>query len=268
MTGLRLEGCLSGLYLNIPFGTVWAHFPEAPGLPGFLARHWLCGGRRAAGDLYGFPLMIMESILYRTITEQDYPQISEMLCGIWQFDKYLNDENTVRRAGLAFWYSYLARQNYAEAAERDGRILGILLGHCGSLPFPVEHKGFEKEAQRFLREFSRSGEGRKFYKAQTRTAKYEHQLLAPYEGRFDAELVLFATAPEARGMGVGKTLLSRFNAFLKEQEAQHAFLLTDSFCNFGFYDHLGYERLAEVEGLLGIEPDGKPLHFYLYGYEV
>lgn len=210
----------------------------------------------------------MEPINYRNVTEQDYPQVSEMLCGIWQFDKYLKDAEIVRRAGLAFWHAYLARQNYAEVAERGGRILGVLLGHCVSLPFPAEHKGFEKEARRFLREFSRSGEGRKFYRAQMRTAKYERQLLAPYEDRFDAELVLFATAPEARGLGIGKGLLSRFNTFLKEREARHAFLLTDSFCNFGFYDHLGYERLAEVEGLLGVEQDGKPLHFYLYGYEV
>lgn len=210
----------------------------------------------------------MEPIHYRNVTKQDYPQVSEMLCGIWQFDRYLGDAEVARRAGLAFWYAYLARQNYAEVAECGGKILGVLLGHCASLPFPAEHKGFEKEARRFLREFSRSGEGRRFYKAQTRTAKYERQLLAPYEDGFDAELVLFATAPEARGLGIGKCLLSRFNAFLKNQDARHAFLLTDSFCNFGFYDHLGYERLAEVEGLLGIEPDGKPLHFYLYGYEV
>lgn len=210
----------------------------------------------------------MEPIHYRGITQQDYPQVSSMLCEIWKFDKYLRDADVVRRAGLAFWYSYLARQNYAEIAEREGAVLGVLLGHCASLPFPPEHKGFEKEARRFLREFSKSGEGRKFYKAQTRTAKYERRLLAPYEGKFDAELVLFATAPNARGLGVGKGLLSRFNAFLEEREARRVFLLTDSFCNFGFYDHLGYERLGETEGLLGIEEDGKPLHFYLYGYEV
>ena len=81
----------------------------------------------------------MEPINYRNVTEQDYPQVSEMLCGIWQFDKYLKDAEIVRRAGLAFWYAYLARQNYAEVAERGGRILGVLLGHCVSLPFPAEH---------------------------------------------------------------------------------------------------------------------------------
>lgn len=63
----------------------------------------------------------MEPINYRNVTEQDYPQVSEMLCGIWQFDKYLKDAEIVRRAGLAFWYAYLARQNYAEVAERGGQ---------------------------------------------------------------------------------------------------------------------------------------------------
>ena len=80
--------------------------------------------------------------------------------------------------------------------------------------------------------------------------------------------VLFVTAPAARGLGIGKELLARFNQFLVQNGARRPFLLTDTLCNYGFYDHLGFRRLAETEGLLGIEPDGKPMHFFLYGYEL
>lgn len=210
----------------------------------------------------------METIIYRNIEEKDYPQVSRMLCGIWRFDKYIADGETAKKAGESFFMSYLARQNYAEVAERAGVILGVLLGHLNSIPFPEKHRHWKAESDRRLFFFTHSKEGRKFYEVQKRTAKYEAQLLDPYEGRFDAELVLFATAPEARGLGIGKTLLSRFNAFLSGHGAKNAFLLTDSFCNYGFYDHLGYERIAETEGFLGIERDGKPFHFYLYKYRL
>ncbi len=210
----------------------------------------------------------MEPIIYRNIEEKDHPQISGMLCGVWRFDRYIADAATAARAGESFFMSYLARQNYAEVAARGGEILGVLLGHLKSMPFPKEHKKWEAEARRRLFFFNHSKEGKRFCEAQKRTAKFEAALLGPHEDRFDAELVLFASAPAARGQGVGKALLSRYNTFLKEHGAKKAFLLTDSFCNFGFYDHLGYERIAQTEGFLGIERDGKPFEFYLYGYDV
>lgn len=191
-----------------------------------------------------------------------------MLCGIWRFDRYIADAEIAARAGESFFMSYLARQNYAEVAERDGQVLGVLLGHLKSMPFPDGHKKWDAEARRKLFFFNHSKEGKKFYTVQKRTAKYEAVILDPHEDRFDAELVLFASAPAARGQGVGKALLGRFNEFLREHGAKNAFLLTDSFCNFGFYEHLGYERIAQTEGFLGIERDKKPFEFYLYGYDV
>lgn len=210
----------------------------------------------------------MEPITYRNIEEKDHPQISKMLCGIWQFDKFIADRNLAERAGAAFFMSYLARQNFAKIAERNGEIMGVLLGHLKSIPFPKEHKKWKAESARRLFFFEHSKQGKKFHEVQTRTAKYEAQLLDPWEDQFDGELVLFATAPKARGLGVGKTLLSRFNAFLKDHSAKNAFLLTDSSCSLGFYDHLGYERVAETQGVLGIERDKKLTRFYLYGYDV
>ncbi|MEF9988870.1 MAG: hypothetical protein RR797_07325, partial [Christensenella sp.] len=66
----------------------------------------------------------MKTINYRPIQKNDYPQIIELLSAVWQFDKYINDTRTAKRAGESFWLSYIARQNYAEVAERDGEILG------------------------------------------------------------------------------------------------------------------------------------------------
>lgn len=211
----------------------------------------------------------MKSIIYRTIEPKDYPQISQMLRRIWQFDRYIQEEDVAQRAGEAFFLSYLARQNYMEIAERDGEILGILLGHCLSLPFSKEQKKWETESSRKLFWFLHSKKGKKFFDVQRRTAKYEAQLLDPYKGQFDAELVLFATSENARGLGIGKILLSHFNAFLEEQQAKRVFLFTDSFCNFGFYEHLGYHRTAELDAFLGIEEDpNKPMSFYLYTYDI
>ncbi|MEG0594461.1 MAG: GNAT family N-acetyltransferase [Christensenella sp.] len=210
----------------------------------------------------------MKTINYRPIQKNDYPQIIELLSAVWQFDKYINDTRTAKRAGESFWLSYIARQNYAEVAERDGEILGLLLGHCAAVPFSPEHENQLVTAKNSLRQFMFSKEGRKFYKLQKRTAKYERQLLSTHDGDFDSELVLFATAPAARGLGIGKALLCRFNAFLQEHGALRAHLMTDSFCNVGFYDHLGYSKVGEKKVSLGAAQPSTPFYFYLYAYKV
>ena len=121
-----------------------------------------------------FRLIIMEPINYRNVTEQDYPQVSEMLCGIWQFDKYLKDAEDCPPGGSGVLACLPCAPELCRGCGTGRQDPSAC---CSGIAFPslspAEHKGFEKEARRFLREFSRSGEGRKFYRAQMRTAKYE-----------------------------------------------------------------------------------------------
>ena len=55
-------------------------------------------------------------------------------------------------------------------------------------------------------------------------------------------------------------------AYLQSQEAAGFFLATDDGCDFGFYDHLGLERIAARETPIAAEGLGEqPFHVYLYG---
>lgn len=207
-------------------------------------------------------------LLFRPLEEKDHPQAAALAAGVWRFDQLIADPQAAALAREAFFRYYLSRQNYTEAALRGGELLGILFGHCAALPLPPEHSAQEKAAENAAERLLSMPEGRRFRTAMERNSACEKRLLASFEGEFDAELVLFVTAPAARGLGIGKELLARFNQFLVQNGARRPFLLTDTLCNYGFYDHLGFRRLAETEGLLGIEPDGKPMHFFLYGYEL
>lgn len=98
------------------------------------------------------------------------------------------------------------------------------------------------------------------------------------DARSSWEVTLLAVDPECHGHGIGRLLFSDALDYLRAQGAPGFFLATDDGCDFGFYDHLGLERIASREaaacpgvpqGEEAVELDGpndeKPFRVYLYG---
>lgn len=75
--------------------------------------------------------------------------------------------------------------------------------------------------------------------------KADRDLLAHSDCDPDFELVLFAVSSEARGLGVGSTLMDHAQRYLAAQGASRAFLFTDTDCTWEYYEHRGMRRAAE-----------------------
>ena len=72
------------------------------------------------------------------------------------------------------------------------------------------------------------------------------------------EVVLIIVAPEARGKGVGRSLLHEGLSWLQEHGATDVRLVTDADCDWQLYEHLGMARLEQGE------VPGTGLGIYLY----
>lgn len=68
----------------------------------------------------------------------------------------------------------------------------------------------------------------------------------------DAHIHSFFTSDAARGHGLGKLLLNRFTEHCQNNKNNRILLITDTDCNYGFYDHCGFERIKEKKGCLGV----------------
>lgn len=60
------------------------------------------------------------------------------------------------------------------------------------------------------------------------------------------EFLVLIADPNARGMGVGKTLMIEGELYLKQAGFKSYYLITDSSCDYGFYDKFGMERVVDV----------------------
>lgn len=76
----------------------------------------------------------------------------------------------------------------------------------------------------------------------------------------DGYVSLFFVGSSLRGLGWGRRLMENFAKQCHERGHDRIYLWTDKGCNFGFYDHVGFERIATVRSPLladyGPQPNG------------
>ncbi len=92
-------------------------------------------------------------------------------------------------------------------------------------------------------------------------------MLADYKSKVktDGELIFLAADPTIKSKGIGTVLLEE----LRRREAgKRIYLFTDNACTYQFYEHRGFDRVAEEHVELDLENRRVPLDCYLYSREL
>ena len=203
------------------------------------------------------------SVTYRPVDESDLPALAEVLRGIWHTDAPTEEYASLE--ALHDVLDCLSWSTFAIVAEVDGEAAGVCCANTG--------------ANRGNGNFARWGERRDEVAQRLRetdpaaAARYRTYLDASYavnKGLIadagiarEAEIVLLAIGPHARGLGIGRTLIMRATEHLHEAGAPGAFLFTDTDCDWGFYEHLDLVRAAEHWRCSG-DFEGLPKGMFLY----
>lgn len=75
-----------------------------------------------------------------------------------------------------------------------------------------------------------------------------------------AQILLLIVAPESKGKGIGKKLVNQAETYFLEQKKNAYCLVTDTDCDWSFYEHLNMKRIAEKRSA---HPDA-PCAYYVY----
>lgn len=211
----------------------------------------------------------MENIKYRKIEKRDYLAVGEILNQSFGLFHYVSDKKTLGCFKLQYVYSCLAEATYTCVAEKDNKIVGVIMENAKTDYSVFKHILYLWKTIKYSLKM-------KYYskKSNTRTDDYDkihkiyHQFSKKHKGEFDGVLTLFAVDESCRGAGVGKTLLFGLLKYLEAKETKRIYLYTDTTCNYGFYEHMGFKRLEEEE--ITLKRDGKmfKMKVFLYDYTV
>lgn len=209
----------------------------------------------------------MEIIKYRPLEERDYFAVGEIINQAFGLHRYVSDENTLKCFKKQYVYSCLSEATYALAAEQNDKVIGVIMGNANSdykvLPhlkymlctiwYGIRMKYYDRKFKTGIEDYKRLHEN-------------YHSFSKKHKDEFDGVLTLFAVNENCRGLGVGRTLLAGLSEYLKKHNVKRIYLYTDTTCNYGFYEHQGFERQEEQSMLL--TKDGHPfdMNVFLYGY--
>lgn len=211
----------------------------------------------------------METIKYRPIAKSDFASIGKIINQAFGLYRYVTDLKTLECFKLQYVYSCLSEATYICVAEQNGEIVGVIMGNAKSDYKILPHLKYLLHTIQYG--IKMKYYGRKFkagiddYK---RLHEIYHRFSQKHKGEFDGVLTLFAVNESCRGLGVGTKLFSGLSEYLKGTNTKRIYLYTDTTCNYGFYEHKGFERLEEQS--LAMTKDGNPfeMNVFLYGYSV
>jgi len=213
-------------------------------------------------------------IQFRSYKEKDRETCWKMMVSTWQYDRYFSSIKNIDHLYRLIFDMYRLHSDYLEIAiaVTDATIeasepVGFLFGE-------TKHPAVLKKLQYryFLLKivlfwifgcYGNKKAARDVFQDYARDIEF---LLGDCDSS-DAHMHSFFISDKARGAGVGKLLLARFTEHCQHNQNSRIILVTDTDCNYGFYDHCGFERIKEKNGCLGVpQSDATKANSFVFVY--
>jgi len=180
------------------------------------------------------------AIEYMPMTKKDHKDIKRLITEAW-FGDYPFKEKYIKLYASGYLNMYLSKADYKIVAKDGDKVVGFIFGNVKNAPLKQRIISKFKLLVYFIYMLF-SSPGRRGIKITLITNKVNKKLLAPYKNSHKNELILFIVDESYRGYGIGSTLEKMYTTHLKEKGIKNVFLFTDTYSNYEYYEHRGYER--------------------------
>ena len=204
----------------------------------------------------------MEDIIYRKLEKTDYDEVRNLICEAFGLGRYVPDKKTLDKVKRMYLCSCLAEQKFNMVALYQGEVVGVIMGASKNDKFKLSNM------QNSLKLLYYTVSIYLFHKKECGVQGNVHKAyverIADYNHKFNGVLTLFAVESNLRGLGIGKGLLSKLQAYYNEKNSDSIYLYTDDTCNYGFYEHMGFCRVKEMPVFIIRDNKQTELGVYLY----
>ena len=192
--------------------------------------------------------------------ERDFPQAAELMWQQWYGGR---DVDLLRALAVDELLHYLEQASFTEVVRRGDELLGLVVARHGA-PDPKLAASLAPVRDRMDARFGDLAQTVPHTDSYYVEVDAHRDMLAECGMPEDDMVLLLLVSPASRGLGLGRRLLKLAGDHLRSVGAPTMHLVTDTDCDWQFYDHIGMERLAERGRPAGTGPL-TPDAYYLYG---
>lgn len=205
----------------------------------------------------------MKKWICRDFDLQHYGQVEALLDEMEHFKRItLNDQ--VRKKIIAIYLrSCLEDSTFTKIVIDQGKVVGIICGRYGK---QLKKSAFTIYTLGILIRIIGLHiveEGRKAIKTYKQYAHEYERFIGEGVDSFEGELNLLLVHQAYRGLGIGQALWNECIKEMRKNEVKDFCLMTDSTCDYSFYEGQGCKRIVQQKVFLG-----EDMEIYLYAKKV
>ena len=181
------------------------------------------------------------AVAIRKVRGSDVEFVREMIGSVWQIERFSDREGIIYQSLEANRCRMMCHADFIRIAECDGHPAGIVAASMGRVPLMQRCRYVLPWHYHRLRALAACGDDARTVKAYFAVEDSYEKLLERVSGNLGSELILFAVDRSIRGRGIGGRLMQAYTEECRRRKIEDMYLFTDTFCDYGYYDHNGFE---------------------------
>ena len=212
---------------------------------------------------------IMNQVIIRDVEEKDFAEIKEIINKTWEFEEIFESEEGLETALGIYFNQVLYGNSFGKAAILNDKVVGVIFAFAnGEVP---KYRMMTDDSTEYILTLInlQENERKAIYEYMGKLDSTYDELLEGKTDFYDGTLDFLIVSEEVRGLKIGKRFWNEVESYFKERNAKSIYVFTDTMCNFGFYDHIGFSRQNEksIEFVFGDKKAALDVFLYDYNFD-
>ena len=212
----------------------------------------------------------MNKVTIRKITENDIPAVKSLIIEAfgegWNFARYDQESDFFKAAMDVYFSVFFSSATFGKVAVMNDEVIGAILCVAKSDTKKFQHLQGDMAMGALSLLTGTDSERADLVEHLSNSFVAMGELLAKTENH-DGSLDFIAVTEKARGLKIGKQLWNEAVKYFKSKKCKSIYLMTDTACNVGFYDHNGFIKLDKTTASYAYSNGKKHFDLFLYEYK-
>jgi len=214
----------------------------------------------------------MTDVIIRDLEEKDLPAFRSLIVEAfgegWNFGRFDQSKDSFQALLCVYQSMFLNSSTFGKVAVHDGNVIGAILASAKGEVEKFRHWQKDLAPNTLTLLTLPEAERRDIVEHLASSFGAIGQLLENKLDAYDGSLEFIAVSKPGQGLGIGKALWEEAIAYFKSKHVESIYLIADSACNLGFYDHNGFSIAGKKEVVYHYTTGRKKFDLFVYKYQV
>jgi len=215
-------------------------------------------------------MMIDKVVVTRDLEEADLPALKALIVEAfgegWNFGRFAQDTIFFDALLEVYLSMFLNSSTFGRVAEMGGEVVGAIL--CSASGETEKFRQLQKDRPLHTLALLSGAEPERADVVEHLSVSFQTigGLLGDKAAAYDGSLELIAVSQQVQGRKIGKALWDEACAYYSSKGAKLIYLISDSACNVGFYDHNGFYKTGTGEAVYNYGTGQRKSQVFVYEY--